>query len=67
MAKPELKLGKMENGPDWYGTPLDKLHFEWSKEEELMIERFCNKILENCEEEEMTPLERFEATWEGTE
>jgi len=65
MAKPELKLGKMENAPDWYGTPLDKLHFEWSKEEELMIERFCNKILENCEEEEMTPLERFEATWQG--
>jgi len=65
MAKPQLRLGKMENAPDWYGTPLEKLHFEWSKEEELMIERFCEKILKNAEEEEMTPLQRFEATWQG--
>jgi hypothetical protein len=63
MAKPQLRLGKMENAPDWYGTPLEKLHFEWSKEEELMLERFCEKILKNATEEEMTPLQRFEATW----
>jgi len=55
----------MENAPIWYGTPLDKLDFEWSREEEKMIERYCEKILKNAEEEEMTPLQRFNATWEG--
>ena len=63
MANPQLRLGKMQNAPDWYGTPLEKLHFEWSKEEELIIERYCEKIIKNAEEEEMTPLQRWEATW----
>ncbi|TAK33181.1 MAG: hypothetical protein EPO21_13625 [Chloroflexota bacterium] len=65
MATPQLKLGKMENGPEWYGKPLDELHFEWSREEELELERYCEKILKNAEEEEMTPLQRYEATWQG--
>jgi hypothetical protein len=63
MSKAQLKLGKMENAPYWYGTPLEKLHFEWTKDEELMIERFCEKILKNCAEEEMTPMQRWDATW----
>ncbi|TAK33991.1 MAG: hypothetical protein EPO21_11055 [Chloroflexota bacterium] len=67
MATPQLRLGKMENAPDWYGKSLDELHFEWSKEEELELERYCEKILKNAEEEEMTPLQRYEATWQGKE
>jgi hypothetical protein len=65
MAEPQLRLGKMENAPDWYGKTLDELDFEWSREEELELERYCEKILKNAEEEEMTPLQRFEATWQG--
>ncbi|MFC1925276.1 uroporphyrinogen decarboxylase family protein [Chloroflexota bacterium] len=64
MATPQVKIGNMENAPDWYGTPLDKIHFEWSQEEELMLQRWCEKIAKNCEEEEMTPMERYHATFE---
>ena len=45
---------------------MDKLDFEWSREEELELERYCEKILKNAEEEEMTPRERFNATLAGT-
>lgn len=46
--------------PYWYNTPIDKLDFEWSREDELEIERYCEKILKNIEEEGgMTPKERF--------
>lgn len=51
----------MVNAPDWYGTHLDKLDFEWGKEEELEIERYAEKILKNISEEDMTPLDRFKA------
>jgi hypothetical protein len=66
-TKKRLKqFGEMKDAPDWYGTPLDKLHFEWSREEEVEIERYCAKTLKNIEEEGgMTPLERFKATFEG--
>lgn len=64
MAKERIR---MENAPDWYDTPLDKLDFEWSKEEKLEIERYCEKIHKNIEEEEMTPSQRFKATLEGNE
>lgn len=64
-AEKRLKIGEMENAPDWYGTPFDQIDFEWSREEELELERYCEKILKNAAEEEMTPLERFEATWQG--
>lgn len=64
MAAIEEQFGEMENAPDWYGKTLDELDFEWSKEEELELERYCEKIIENAEEEEMTPKERFEATWQ---
>jgi uroporphyrinogen-III decarboxylase len=63
--RPE-QFGELEGAPDWYGTPLDELNFEWSHEEKLEIERYCEKILQNIEEEGgMTPLERFKATLEG--
>lgn len=64
-GKQVLKIGPMENAPDWYGTPYDKLDFQWSREEELELERYCEKIIKNAAEEEMTPLQRFEATWQG--
>ncbi|MCL5736765.1 MAG: hypothetical protein M1274_14510 [Actinobacteria bacterium] len=67
MATPRLKLGTMENAPDWYGKSLDELDFEWSTEEELELERYCEKIIKNAEEEEMTPLQRYDATWAGKE
>jgi len=57
----------MENAPDWYDTPLDQLDFEWSKEEKLEIERYCEKIHKNIAEEEMTPKQRWDATIAGKE
>jgi len=57
----------LENAPNWYGTPLDQLSFEWSREEELEIERYCEKILRNVAQEEMTPRQRLEATLAGRE
>ncbi len=54
----------MEGAPYWYGTHLDKLDFEWSMEEELELERYCERILKNIEEEgEMTPVDRAKAHW----
>ena len=58
---------RMENAPDWYDTPLDQLDFEWSKEEKLEIERYCEKIHKNIAEEEMTPKQRWDATVSGKE
>lgn len=55
----------MEGAPEWYGTPLDQLEFEWSPEEKLELERYCQKILKNVAEEEMTPRQRCEATMAG--
>jgi len=63
----EIKIGNLEGAPDWYNTPLDQLHWDWTKDEEKELERYCEKILQNAEEEEMTPMQRFEATWEGKE
>jgi uroporphyrinogen-III decarboxylase len=64
MAKPRIR---MENAPDWYDTPLDQLDFQWSPEEKLEIERYCEKIHKNIAEEEMTPRQRFAATIAGKE
>jgi len=55
----------MEGAPYWYGAPLDTLDFEWSKEEELEIERYSERILKNIAEEDMTPLERWKAHMAG--
>ncbi len=64
-VKKVLKLGKMEDAPPWYGTPFDKLHFEWSREEQLELDRYCEKINKNIGEEDMTPRQRFLATMHG--
>ncbi len=65
-TKKRLKqFGELAGAPDWYGTPLRDLDFKWSKEEKLKIERYCEKILKNVKEEEMTPLERWKATYAG--
>jgi len=61
----EEKEIRMVGAPEWYGTPLDELDFQWSHEEKLEIERYCEKIHKNLAEEEMTPKERFEATLAG--
>ena len=56
----------IDNAPYWYNTPFEELDFEWSREEKLEIERYCEKILKNIEEEGgMTPLERLDATLFG--
>jgi len=60
-----VRIGKMEGAGSYYGIPLDELHLEWTPEEELEIERYCQKILKNVAEEEMTPKERFYATMQG--
>jgi len=57
--------GVIEGAPDWCSKHLDELNFEWSPEEELEIERYCEKILRNIAEEEMTPLERWKAHMAG--
>src|SRR4030042_3020922 len=64
MAKPRIRMG---GAPDWYDTPLDQLDFQWSREEKLEIERYCEKIHKNIAEEEMTPKQRFDATIAGKE
>ena len=65
MVEPKVTVGEMENAPEWWGKTYDEIDFEWSKEEELELQRYCEKIIQNAEEEEMTPKERFEATWQG--
>ncbi len=60
-----VKVGRMEGAGPYYGIPLEELDLEWSPEEEVEIERYCEKILKNVAEEEMTPMERFQATMEG--
>ena len=52
--------------PYWYNTPMEDLDFEWSPEEKVEIERYCEKIKKNIEEEGgMTPRERLRATFFG--
>ncbi len=31
----DVKIGHMENAPEWYGLPLKEQHFEWSVEKDL--------------------------------
>src|SRR4030042_5093138 len=61
------KIGTLEDPPYWFGTPFDELDFEWSREEKLELERYCETILKNASEEGMTPKQRFEATFAGKE
>ena len=52
--------------PYWYDTPYDKLDFEWTPEEKLMLDRFCEQIQKNIDEEGgMTPRERVLALLYG--
>ncbi|MFC1925667.1 uroporphyrinogen decarboxylase family protein [Chloroflexota bacterium] len=53
----------IEGAPYWYNTPIEELDFEWTREEKVEIERYCEKISKNIEEEGgMTPRERLRAT-----
>ena len=56
---------RLEGAPHWYGNPLDQLDFEWSSEDKLEIEGYCEKIMINATVEEMTPRSRLEATLAG--
>jgi len=64
-----MKQGKLRGAPYWYGAPLDQLGFEWSAEERLDLERYCQQIRQNITESEdtFTPLERLKATLESRE
>jgi len=56
----------IDGAPYWYNTPLEELDFEWTREEKIEIERYCEKILKNVEAEGgMTPRERWWATVDG--
>ena len=57
--------GVMEDAPAWYDTPLEELDFEWSPEEKLEIERYCEKIHKNIAQDEMTPYQRLQALVKG--
>ena len=59
--------GVIEGAPEWCSKHLDELDFEWSPEEELEIERYCEKIHRNLAEagEDMTPIERWKAHMAG--
>ena len=57
---------EMLGAPPWYNTPIEKLDFEWSPEEKVLIDRYCDQIQKNIDEEGgMTPLERLNATLFG--
>ncbi len=63
-----IKLGKMDNAGPYYGKTLEELgDMQWSPEEDREIERYCEQIHKNCLEEEMTPMERYKATFAGKE
>ena len=64
-GRTRVNRGIMEGAPDWYDTHLDELDFEWSPEDKLEIERYCEKIHKNIATEEMTPYERCIANYEG--
>ncbi len=52
----------IKGAPYWYNTPYKKLDFEWTTEEKLLIDRFCERIQKNIDEEGgMTPRERVHA------
>lgn len=61
----KVNNGVLEGAPEWYDTPLDELDFEWAPSEKLEIERYCEKIHKNIEQDEMTPCERLQALVKG--
>jgi uroporphyrinogen-III decarboxylase len=62
-----VNWGFMEDAPKWFNTPWTKLDFPFSEEEELEIERYCQKIKQNIEKDKMTPWERWKAMVAGQE
>ncbi|WXG46872.1 MAG: uroporphyrinogen decarboxylase family protein [Candidatus Atabeyarchaeum deiterrae] len=68
-VKSSVNWGSMEGAPKWYGkgTPYTKLNFPFSEEEELELDRYCEKIKENISKDKMTPWERWNATIKGEE
>ncbi len=64
MAEKKKEVG-LEGAPYWYNTHFDKLDFEWSKEEELELERYAEKMHKNISEEEMLPIDRWKAHMAG--
>ena len=44
-----VNKGVMESAPYWYGTHLDDLDFEWSREDKLEIERYCESGIEDAQ------------------
>jgi len=62
-----VNWGSMEDAPKWFNTPWTKLDFPFSEEEELEIERYCQKIKQNIEKDKMTPWERWNAMVNGQE
>ena len=62
-----VNWGFMEGAPKWFNTPWTKLDFPFSEEEELEIERYCEKIKQNIEKDKMTPWERWNAMVKGQE
>ncbi len=60
-----VNWGSMENAPKWFNTLWTMLEFPFSEEEELEIERFCQKIKQNIEKDKMTPWERWNAMVKG--
>ena len=39
------------DAPYWYNTPLEKLDFEWSREEKVLIDHYCDQVQKNIDEE----------------
>lgn len=62
-----VNWGSMEGAPKWFNAPWTELDFPFSEEEELEIERYCQKIKQNIEKDKMTPWERWNAMVKGQE
>jgi uroporphyrinogen-III decarboxylase len=62
-----VNWGSLEGAGKWFNVPFHQIDIRFSDEEELEIERYCQKIKENIEKDKMTPMERWKATIEGQE
>lgn len=60
-------VGVLEGAPKWVDTPWNRLSFNFTEDDLLKIERYCQKIHKNIEEDKMTPWERWRNTCEGQE
>ncbi|MEM3704147.1 MAG: hypothetical protein QXX79_07020, partial [Candidatus Bathyarchaeia archaeon] len=62
-----VNWGLMEDAPKWFDKPWTQLNFPFSEEEELEIQRYCEKIKEHIQKDKMTPWERWKALTGGQE